>query len=235
MGQQAQPMWQSISMMPMLADLLDQQLDEVHNVLDALRQARCRPHVMDDDTIARVIDSYTEQREFIASIYPEQTARWRKAAKTSRQRTEVEQFGALFQQVVGAMDEALALARALSAGTIDKILGREDGELAEALKTGRMAFPDAPAGADALLSAERRQIAIALDLHMEMLLEAKCDDLHLLAEMREYMPGLKHLMDTAPPGELNGLLTEFPSLRRFVALLERVARKIQSGEIQVPR
>lgn len=152
-----------------------------------------------------------------------------------RMPVQVKQFNALFQQVVVAMDEALTLARELSSGTIDKILGMGDGKLAQALMTGRMAIPEALAGADALLAQERRQIAIVLDLHMEMLLEMKCDDPNLLAGMLEYMPEFKHLMETAHPNELNGLLTEFPSLRRFVELLERVAKKIQSGEINVPR
>lgn len=63
-----QPQCHPISAFPMLADLLDQQLEEVHTVLDALRQARSKPHVMDDYTIGRVIDSYTEQRDFIMDM-----------------------------------------------------------------------------------------------------------------------------------------------------------------------
>ena len=235
MVQHEQPQWQPISMLPMLADLLDEQLDEVQIVLDSLRQARSKPHVMDDYTIGRVIDSYSEQREFIMSIYPEQTARWRKAVKTATQRESVEQFGALFSKVVGQMDEAIALAKVLSAGTIDKILGMKDGELAEALMTGKMAFPDAPTGNEDLLAKERHQIANVLNIRMEALIEEACDDMEMLVGMQEYMPGFKHLMDTASGAELNQLLTEFPGLRRLVRLLETLAMKIQSGEIKVPK
>lgn len=79
-------------MLPMLADLLDKQLEEVQNVIDALREARSRPHVMDDYTISRVLVSYTEQREFILEAYPDQAARWLESVKSADQRAAVERF-----------------------------------------------------------------------------------------------------------------------------------------------
>ncbi len=235
MAQHEQPQWQPIGMLPMLADMLDQQLDEVQDVLDALREARSRPHVMDDATISRVIDSYSEQRDFILAIYPEQTTRWRRAATSASQRAEVERFEALYRQVAAAMEDAVTLARELVPGTIDKILGMGEGELAEALMTGKRPFPDAPAGADALRAAERRKIAEVLDLRMQALVDTRCTDLDCLAGMQEYLPGFKHLMDTASRSEMDRLLDEFPGLHRFVRLLETVAKQVRSGEIVVPK
>jgi hypothetical protein len=230
-----QPQWQPLSMLPMLADLLDKQLEDVQNVLDALREARSRPHVMDDYTISRVIISYTEQREFILEVYPDQAARWLEQARSTDQRTAVERFLALTNQVVAAFDEALALACEISPGTIDKILGKPDTELAKALLKGETPFPDVPANARELQAEERRKIATVLDLRMRALIDAKCTDEEILVGMQDYMTGFRRLMDTSGHDELNRLLRQFPGLHRFAKLLETLAAKIQAGEIKVPK
>lgn len=146
-------------------------------------------------------------------------------ARSTDQRTAVERFLALTNQVVAAFDEALALACEISPGTIDKILGKPDIELAKALLKGEIPFPDVPANAREL-QAEERKIARVLDLRMRDLIDAKCTHEEILVGMQDYMAGFRRLMDTSGHDELNRLLRQFPGLHRFAKLLETLAAKI---------
>jgi hypothetical protein len=61
------------------------------------------------------------------------------------------------------------------------------------------------------------------------------DDVTLFGEMADYMPGFKRLMDTCTRDEMDGLCESFPDFYRYAKILERIAERIQSGAIKVPK
>ena len=85
------------------------------------------------------------------------------------------------------------------------------------------------------LSAEQLQIASMIDVKVQQLLGAGCDDATIMGEMFEYMPGFKRLMDTSQRGEMDDLCRRFPWFYHYAKILESVAAGIQSGAIKVPK
>ena len=104
-------------------------LDSAEDVLRSLEQARPRPHILDDYTIGRVREAHGTQLNDLW-WYTEQLARWQCASPTPAQQREMER---LTQQVTAlrrVLTASLALAEELQAGTIEKVLAKDDVELA---------------------------------------------------------------------------------------------------------
>lgn len=81
------------------------------------------------------------------------------------------------------------------------------------------------------LTAEQLQIASMIDAKMQTLVCDGNDDLTILAEMFDYMPGFKRLMDTSEPDTMDGLCRRFAGFFHYAKILEMVAAGIQSGAI----
>jgi hypothetical protein len=60
------------------------------------------------------------------------------------------------------------------------------------------------------------------------------DEVAVLTELLDYMPGFKQLLATAGPGEMNQLCERFGGFYRYAKILENLAAGIQSGAIKVP-
>jgi hypothetical protein len=84
------------------------------------------------------------------------------------------------------------------------------------------------------LTAEQLQIAARIDARIQDLARDGSDEVTILTEMFDYMPGFKRLLDTSPGGELDELCARFPGFYRYAKILEKLAAGIQSGEIKVP-
>jgi hypothetical protein len=123
------PQWHPISALPMIAQALDGMMESAEDVLQSLEQARPRPHVLDDYTIGRVREAHGTQLNDLW-WYTEQLARWQDAKPTPTQHQELER---LTQQVAAlrrVLTASLALTEELQAGTIEKVLAKDDVELA---------------------------------------------------------------------------------------------------------
>jgi len=121
------PQWHPISALPMIAQALDGMVESAEDVLQSLEQAR--PHVLDDHTIGRVREAHGTQLNDLW-WYTEQLARWQDANPTPTQHQELAR---LTQQVAAlrrVLTASLALAEELQAGTIEKVLAKDDVELA---------------------------------------------------------------------------------------------------------
>src|SRR5712691_3929426 len=81
------PSWQPIASLPLIAHVIDGQLEAAEEQHRLLLQAR--PGSLDDATVERVVRVYTEAVELLA-VYDEQLDRWRSGALTVAQRLEVE-------------------------------------------------------------------------------------------------------------------------------------------------
>ena len=58
-----QPQWQPISILPMCADMVDGMLESSQEQLANMQLAREKPHIMDDATLQRVVELYSNQLE----------------------------------------------------------------------------------------------------------------------------------------------------------------------------
>ena len=76
------------------------------------------------------------------------------------------------------------------------------------------------------LTAEQLQIASMIDAKMQKLVGDGTDDLTILAEMFDYMPGFKRLLDTSESDTMDELCRRFARFFRYAKTLEMLATVI---------
>lgn len=128
MADQPTPHWQPIAQLPLIASLIDGALDDAEEQDATLQEAKPKPHVLDDDTVGRVVKVYTEQHEDLW-LYEEQLRRWHAGTLTDAQRREVERLTGQLRRLRARIDAILALADELGRGTIEKVLAKSDLEM----------------------------------------------------------------------------------------------------------
>jgi hypothetical protein len=112
----------------MIAQALDGMVESAEDVLQSLEQARPHPHVLDDYTIGRVREAHGTQLNDVW-WYTEQLARWHRATPTPAQQ-ELERLTHQLTALRRVLTTSLVLAEELQAGTIEKVLAKDDVELA---------------------------------------------------------------------------------------------------------
>ena len=120
--------WQPISALPLIGSMIDGLLDEVEKQYANLQTCRPKPHVLDNDTVARVIEVYSAQADDVW-LYEEQLSRWRNLNLTLAQREEVDRLAAQIPTLRERITALLALAEELKGGTIETVLAKSDLEL----------------------------------------------------------------------------------------------------------
>ena len=96
------PQWQPIGVMHECIPMVDGMLEEVQSQHNNMLEAQKKPHTMDDATIQRVIDVYSEQHEFLW-VYREQFSRWKQESPTPQQLKDINRL----EQQVKKIDQAL--------------------------------------------------------------------------------------------------------------------------------
>ena len=61
--QNEKPQWQPISMIPMIASIIDGEVENFEELYKNLCEARKKPHVMDDITVDRAINNHKKYQE----------------------------------------------------------------------------------------------------------------------------------------------------------------------------
>jgi hypothetical protein len=123
--QTAQPQWQPISRLPILAQSIDGMLEVDVEQYRNLLQARGKPHVLDDFTVNRVKQVFSTQRKDFA-LFEEQLSRWQSGTLTDEQRTEVARLVEQMKRLRENNTRVLELADELGKGTIEKVLAKSD-------------------------------------------------------------------------------------------------------------
>lgn len=220
----ARPRWQPLSELFYLGGLIDEQIDVAENQLAALREARPKPHVLNDSIMARIETLFTETLDFI-EIYTEQCARWRsEPTLNDKQQVEVTRLETVLPRWRATVDEILALHDEMKGHTIEKTLAKGDFELGlEAIR--RMGGEPAD---------EHVAIARRIDRGVTGLLE-EGGEAAVLSHMLDYMDDFKRLMDEAGEPGLLLLAARFEGLVRFASLLEHMAGAIRDGTLEVPK
>ena len=80
-----------ISMLPLFANNVRGMAEDTHIQLDNFKEAKTKPHVMDNHTIVRAIKVFLEQMEYFECYY-NQFHRWREGQVTQSQKSEIEEL-----------------------------------------------------------------------------------------------------------------------------------------------
>ncbi len=120
--------WQPIDKLPVIAYAIDGMLESAEEQYPTLEEARPRPSMLDDYTVGRVVEVYTEQRDDLW-MYEEQLRRWSAQTLTTSQRREVERLTGQLGRLRAVIDTILALMDELKGGTIEKMMAKSDVEV----------------------------------------------------------------------------------------------------------
>ena len=131
-----QPQWQPISQMPLVSEMISGMLGEAQNLYKNLLLARPKPHLLDDATVARVIDVYTTQKDDLW-LYEDQLKHWQKSKLTDRQAQDIQRMQSHLLQLGELIDKILTLIEKLKERTIERVLAKSDEELALEMLTGK--------------------------------------------------------------------------------------------------
>ena len=122
------PRWRPISDLPVVASILDSMLHDDEGQYRTLLECRPKPYVLDDQTVGRVIQVFTQQKADLP-IYQQQLSRWNTGDLSATQRREVERLQGCVTKLRELAESILFLAEELKQGTIESVLRKSDLEL----------------------------------------------------------------------------------------------------------
>lgn len=122
------PNWQPISQLPLIAQMINEELKDTQSQYQNLQPAVSRPHILDDYTVGRLIKVFGERQEFFG-IYAQQLSRWKILNLNTEQKQGVERLEKQLEKLVEVNSQIVTLANQLQKGTIEKVLGKSDLEL----------------------------------------------------------------------------------------------------------
>ncbi|MEQ8171905.1 MAG: hypothetical protein ABRQ38_23640 [Candidatus Eremiobacterota bacterium] len=138
--QDEMPNWQPLSMMSMIASIIDEEVANFEDLYKNLGEARKKPHVMDDQIMNQAINNHRKYLEG-AWVYDEQIARWKKEKLTGEQYKEVERLTSQMLKYRKMCEDIIAVSEEIKKGTINRILEMSDEEAAIAVLTGKLKRP----------------------------------------------------------------------------------------------
>lgn len=133
------PNWQPISMLPVISQLIDGGIVDTEQQLSTLEEAQGRPYALDDYTVARMVNVYTEQKDFL-DIYAEQLARWKLSSPSSSQNQEIERLEEQLVKLRELNTKILDLVDTLKEQTIEKFFAKSDEEIGLEALLGKLKF-----------------------------------------------------------------------------------------------
>jgi hypothetical protein len=125
---QTKPNWQPLSLLPVLAMMIDEVQQNSEEQFETFSEVRNEPHVLDDAIALRATRLYKAQLEDV-QLYREQLRRWQEQPLTADQRREVDRLLGQLPRIKQLSEAILELLDEIKEGTIDKILGKSDLEV----------------------------------------------------------------------------------------------------------
>ena len=120
--------WYPISKLGWFTSHIREGVEATSHQLELLQPARARPYLLDDATVARIIQVHHDQAEDL-TLFQNQADRWKTPGLTATQRAGIAEYETLIAQLRQVNAEVLAVADELSRGTIDTVLAKSDLEL----------------------------------------------------------------------------------------------------------
>lgn len=125
---ESKPQWQPLSLLPVVAMMIDEVVQNSEDQHEAFSEARDKPHVLDDATVSRATRLYKAQLEDLR-LYEEQLKRWQMQPLTGDQRREVDRLLGQLPRIKQLSEAILEMLDEIKEGTIDKILAKSDLEV----------------------------------------------------------------------------------------------------------
>ena len=138
--QDEMPNWQPLSMMSMIASIIDGEVENFEDLYKNLSEAREKPHVMDDMVIDHAINNHKKYLKE-AWVYDDQLIRWKKEKLTKEQSQEIERLTGQMVKYRKMCEDIIAVSEEIKKGTINRILEMSDEEVAIAVLTGKLKRP----------------------------------------------------------------------------------------------
>jgi len=130
------PSWRPISDLPVVASILDSMLHDDEGQYRTLCECRPKPYVLDDHTVGRVIQVFTQQKADLP-LYQQQLSHWMEGDLPASQKREVERLQGCVSKLRELAESILYLAEELKQGTIESVFRKSDIELGLEFLQGR--------------------------------------------------------------------------------------------------
>ena len=136
MNQVKQRNWYPLSFIPAFAGQVDELIEILEAQLKSFLPAKNKPHILDDQTIHRASSAFKQNAEYI-QLYQEQADKWIREAQTDSHRQALSLLNEKLSKARKLNVELVALVEELGKGTIDKVLAKDDLELALEFLSGK--------------------------------------------------------------------------------------------------
>jgi hypothetical protein len=204
-----------LSFLPMVRSNSEGQLADLRTLLASLKAGRAKPHVFDDATIERVIRVHTETLTFLPYTR-RQLDRWKTEHPSAAEQQMIQIIRAEVDETEKVLHEVLALAREISVGTVEKVLGMSEFEVALAALAGKRPGLEARVDQDLAANTDPEGLAAQIDARMAELAAAGLDDTAIFTAMVDHLPAVA-LMDE---DMLDSLCRRHAGLDRYVCIVE---------------
>ena len=125
---ESKPHWQPLTLLPVVAMMIDEVVQNSEEQLETFSEVKDKPHVLDDATVSRAIRLYKAQLEDV-QLYREQLTRWQAQPLTGDQRREVDRLLGQLPRLRQLSEAILEMLDEIKEGTIDKIMAKSDIEV----------------------------------------------------------------------------------------------------------
>lgn len=125
---ESKPNWQPLSLLPVVALIIDEVVQNSEEQRKVFSEARDKPHILDDATISRATRLYKAQLED-ARLYEEQLKRWQKQPLTGDQRREVDRLLGQLPWIKQLSEAILEMLDETKEGTLGRVLAKSDREV----------------------------------------------------------------------------------------------------------
>ena len=137
MNQVKQRNYYPLSFIPAFSSQTDELVDILEAQSKSFLSAKSKPHALNDQTISRALSAFKQNAEYI-QLYQEQIDRWLREAQTEFHRQALALLNDKLSKARKLNVELVAMVEELGKGTIDKVLEKDDIELALEFLSGKI-------------------------------------------------------------------------------------------------
>ena len=196
--------------------------DEGNVLLKTLEQAKHKPHVLDNATIAHIKRVYSNQQEEVAAYHTVFT-QWLCGPITQQQKEQLTVCEAILHAADNINKQVFFLIDFFKDHTIEKVIMKSDDELVSGIVSGTVFPPD---GLD-----DKLKLVIRIESLANTILSAGGGDEELLLSLYDVMGDVKKVMDSSTHKELDLLCQQYHGFYRYMKLVEQLCEAIASGEL----
>lgn len=135
-----QPIFQSLSKIRNILEITHIMLEESKEQLGRMREVKEKPHILDNDIVSRSLKLYKEQNED-AKFFIKQCNIWKQEKLTELQAIRVKEIECNANLLTEINNKLLSIFNYCKDQTINKIMEKDDMELALDFLTGKITLP----------------------------------------------------------------------------------------------